>query len=453
MPGMDGFEALPTHQADRRPADHRPLRGGCQRGKGARSRGVRGGLRHQAVRPRRAGRPRAARPAAIFQSGRGRAIFDEGQLEIDLVQRQVMTAAGTHSLTPTEIRVLQVMIGVAGQNGAHRDPPRARLVGIRWRRSVVRLGHHAPPAPQDRGGSGQSPLPADGAGRRLSAGFLMRWAPGRARPADLTMGPLPLRNPVLVLPRGGRLPPLIVFAVLQALAPDLLDRIGMGTALLAVALLASVWSAMVGIVGSRANRKDVDAILALAELGDHRPWATSRTPRAGKSVRAAGRARSTSAIARSRTWRAHVRSAPIEEDARAVARSVVAWASLGEPRPNLVAGGPADARRRRCCPPASTRPTRRRRGSLGDCTGGRPRCGATTLFPGVRHAMGPWGAFVIVEVAAGEELRASLHGALGGPRRARAGRAGAAPTSRTEQRYRDRACPPVRACSRRRRRS
>jgi DNA-binding response OmpR family regulator len=42
---------------------------------------------------------------------RGLAVFDEGELEIDLVQRQVRTAAATQSLTPTEVRVLQILIG------------------------------------------------------------------------------------------------------------------------------------------------------------------------------------------------------------------------------------------------------------------------------------------------------------------------------------------------------
>jgi DNA-binding response OmpR family regulator len=42
---------------------------------------------------------------------RGLAVFDDGELEIDLVQRQVRTAAGSQSLTPTEVRVLQILIG------------------------------------------------------------------------------------------------------------------------------------------------------------------------------------------------------------------------------------------------------------------------------------------------------------------------------------------------------
>jgi DNA-binding response OmpR family regulator len=44
-------------------------------------------------------------------SGRGQISLDGGELEIDLVQRRVTTAAGTQALTPTEVRLLQVLLG------------------------------------------------------------------------------------------------------------------------------------------------------------------------------------------------------------------------------------------------------------------------------------------------------------------------------------------------------
>jgi len=44
-------------------------------------------------------------------SNRGQASIDDGALEVDLVRRQVQTAAGTHPLTPTEARLLQVLLG------------------------------------------------------------------------------------------------------------------------------------------------------------------------------------------------------------------------------------------------------------------------------------------------------------------------------------------------------
>jgi len=42
---------------------------------------------------------------------RGSATFDGGALEIDLVMRTAQTLAGSQSLTPTEVRVLQLLVG------------------------------------------------------------------------------------------------------------------------------------------------------------------------------------------------------------------------------------------------------------------------------------------------------------------------------------------------------
>lgn len=44
-------------------------------------------------------------------AGRGQVTLDQGELEVDLVRRQVSTPAGTQPLTPTEARLLQVLIG------------------------------------------------------------------------------------------------------------------------------------------------------------------------------------------------------------------------------------------------------------------------------------------------------------------------------------------------------
>jgi DNA-binding response OmpR family regulator len=43
-------------------------------------------------------------------AGTSHLTLDGGQLEIDLSGRRVVTAAGTHALTPTEVRLLQVLI-------------------------------------------------------------------------------------------------------------------------------------------------------------------------------------------------------------------------------------------------------------------------------------------------------------------------------------------------------
>jgi DNA-binding response OmpR family regulator len=43
--------------------------------------------------------------------GRAQLSLDGGELDIDLASRHVATPAGTHPLTPTEVRLLQVLIG------------------------------------------------------------------------------------------------------------------------------------------------------------------------------------------------------------------------------------------------------------------------------------------------------------------------------------------------------
>jgi two-component system KDP operon response regulator KdpE len=44
-------------------------------------------------------------------TGRAQLSLDDGELEIDLAGRRIATPAGTNALTPTEVRLLQVLIG------------------------------------------------------------------------------------------------------------------------------------------------------------------------------------------------------------------------------------------------------------------------------------------------------------------------------------------------------
>ncbi len=105
---------------------------------------------------------------------------------------------------------------------------------------------------------------------------------------------------------------------------------------------------------------------------------------------------------------AHVRAAPIEEDAQAVARSTVASAFSVTHDPTwslVVLRSPDEALLPIGAYVAEPGPP----GPLKDVH----RWAATVEHddadvPSVSHALGPWGAFVVVEVAAGEELRASL---------------------------------------------
>ncbi len=54
---------------------------------------------------------RVQRVLRRLPAGRQQAVFDDGELQLDLVQRQATTPQGTQSLTPTEVRVLQILVG------------------------------------------------------------------------------------------------------------------------------------------------------------------------------------------------------------------------------------------------------------------------------------------------------------------------------------------------------
>jgi len=198
------------------------------------------------------------------------------------------------------------------------------------------------------------------------------------------------------------LPPLIAFAVLSELAPSWLSRVGTGTALLILALFAAGWAAVVGVTGSRLFRGDLQAILDLAERG---PSADDSEPSAAYQRLAAALDERNRQIAE---LASHVRAAPIEEDAGAVARSTVAaarsvtrdpiWTLVILRSPDAAAlatgaYGGADNQ------PAEITDTHRWASTIDP---------DDMAVPGVRYAIGPWGAFTVIEVAAGDELRANL---------------------------------------------
>jgi DNA-binding response OmpR family regulator len=54
---------------------------------------------------------RVARVLRRAGIGRPQLVLDDGELEIDLAAKRVATRAGNHQLSPTEIRVLQILMG------------------------------------------------------------------------------------------------------------------------------------------------------------------------------------------------------------------------------------------------------------------------------------------------------------------------------------------------------
>ncbi len=60
-------------------------------------------------------------------TSRGQVLLDSGEVEIDLAARRLVTPAGTHQLTPTEARLLQVLAG-----SIDRTVPTETLVDRVW---------------------------------------------------------------------------------------------------------------------------------------------------------------------------------------------------------------------------------------------------------------------------------------------------------------------------------
>ena len=196
------------------------------------------------------------------------------------------------------------------------------------------------------------------------------------------------------------LPPLVVFATVASIAPDLVARYGAGTVLLAVTVLALGWSVVVAIVGARLLGGELRSMLELTERG---PVAADEGDGApSEALRRAGAAleernRQISLLARS------AREAAITKGPTAVASHVVATtvAVTGDPTWSLAVLLASDTE---LLPPGvyAAEP--------GEAT---PllevhRWAAVTGDAAVRQVEGPWGAFLVVDVASGDDLRAVL---------------------------------------------
>ena len=206
-------------------------------------------------------------------------------------------------------------------------------------------------------------------------------------------------------------PPLVIFAAISVLAGDWLTAhgFGSGTQLLIGAAITVVWAGLVAVFASRLAAGETSSMIELVERG---ATSDAETPDALSSAQ---RRLATALEERNRQiadLAATVRTAPIADDPTIVARSMAAVARdlTSDPTWVLVvlrAAGtdalPAGA----YAPDPSVPP---------DPVTEVHRWASTLEAPealgeavrGARHAIGPWGAFVIVDVAAGEELRAIL---------------------------------------------
>jgi len=219
------------------------------------------------------------------------------------------------------------------------------------------------------------------------------------------------------------LPPLVL-AVIALSEPGWVSRFGAGSILLVFLFVTAAWAAVVTVIGSRGLSADVAAILELARRG-RSPSGSGAADGEG-AIGSPGGAYERLAIMLEERNRqiaelaGALRAAPIQSDVQEVARGTVRaaisvtrdpiWtlAVLRSPRPTALPVGIYGAE-----------PTH----VVGPDAGGNDRAPqplsevagwAATMeadAPGlnaVRHGIGPWGAFVVVEVAAGDELRASL---------------------------------------------
>jgi signal transduction histidine kinase len=198
------------------------------------------------------------------------------------------------------------------------------------------------------------------------------------------------------------LPPLVAFGLLDMAEPTWMERVGSLLSVLIVAGAGLLWIALVAVVAARPMADDARSIAALAERG---------MASTGDGLSSAQRRLATTLEDRNRQisdLADLIRVAPISQDATAVAHAMVAGARqvTGDPTWLLAilrVPETGDLETGVYGPSAESPP-----GTLDEVH----RWAATAEGPGgprdARLVAGPWGAFTVVDVAAGDDLRAIL---------------------------------------------
>lgn len=224
---------------------------------------------------------------------------------------------------------------------------------------------------------------------------------GRRRP--------PIRLVAVLLTAA--LPPTVVLAVIAGVMPGWLAGAGSTTVILVAVAATVAWAGLVTLLAARPLAGEARSMMAIAERGVARDRAVEATSTedglSGVQRRLVmtleDRNRQISELA------ALVRSAPISNDARAVACAMVAGArqATGDPTWMLAVLRVHDG--------GELRP-----GVYGpDPDGPREALAEVHLWAstaelgdgsdrGARLVSGPWGAFMVIDVAAGDELRAVM---------------------------------------------
>jgi len=204
------------------------------------------------------------------------------------------------------------------------------------------------------------------------------------------------------------IPPLVGFAALVSFAPDWVAGIGVGTALLLAVLAGALWAVVVAVAGSRVIAADLRSMVELAERGA--PEGEGGT----ESLSAVQRRLATALDERNRqiaSLAAAVGAAPISAAPVEVAASVVGIARQVTHDPTwqlavlrsaneelLPLGVYGDD------PSVTPEPLSdlHRWATLADTATAEPDRARG------RHAIGPWGAFVVIDASASDELGAIL---------------------------------------------
>jgi len=200
------------------------------------------------------------------------------------------------------------------------------------------------------------------------------------------------------------LPPLVGFALVSNAEPTWITRVGAGTALLIMTGTTLVWAVLVAVLAAGPMADEARSIAALAERGV--------TPDNDDGLSAARRRVAATLEDRNRQisdLASLIREVPIAQDAPAVAHAMVAGARrvTGDPTWLLAVLRVLDPRDLQPGvygpdPESSPEP-------LGEVHGWASTSEGQGMSPaGAWLAAGPWGAFAVVEVAAGDAFRAIL---------------------------------------------
>jgi signal transduction histidine kinase len=206
------------------------------------------------------------------------------------------------------------------------------------------------------------------------------------------------------------LPPVLAYAILDRLEPAWIDRLGID---LALALAVSVTLGWVAVVGTLAWRTFAGEARTMVQLAEHGlPASGDGAGPSDDALSAAQRRLATALDERNRQiaeLARQVRGVSIADDPAAAAHAMVrATRSVTGDPTWLLAVLRAEALS--ALLPAVYGPEP----EAGITPIGEVHRWASTVEPaeagdaGARHAVGPWGAFVIADVAAGDELRAIL---------------------------------------------